>query len=147
MDQEIPTHVLIAEDDDDDYYVFSLAIAETSFTVLLSRAIDGEVLLKLLEEKIPDILFLDLLMPCKDGRECLREIRANRKYDKIPIIIYTSLSDLVNIEYCFREGSNLYAIKPNTVGELKAILERILTINWKKTLYFPQRSEFVLKAG
>jgi CheY-like chemotaxis protein len=145
--KEHPTHVMIAEDDDDDYFIFSVALEETSFTVMLSRAKDGEVLFRLLEEKLPDILFLDLLMPCKGGRECLKEIRSNRRYDKIPIIVYSSLSDLANIDYCFREGSNLYAIKPDSIGALKVILERILTIDWSKTLYFPQRAEFVLKVG
>jgi len=105
---ETPTHVLIAEDDDDDYLIFSVAIEEISYSVLLTRAVNGEVLLNMLERNLPDILFLDLLMPCKDGKECLREIRSNRKFDNVPVIIYSSLSDIVNVDYCFREGSNLY---------------------------------------
>jgi CheY-like chemotaxis protein len=146
LNQDTPTNVLIAEDDDDDYLIFSIAIAETSLTLLLKRAENGEILLKLLDEQIPDILFLDLLMPCTDGRQCLREIRANKKYDTVPIIVYSSLTDLQNIEYCYREGSNLYVIKPNSIGDLKSALERIFSIDWKKKLYFPQKSEFVINA-
>jgi len=138
------THVLLAEDDDDDYYIFSLAIEQIPVTVLLTRAENGELLLKLLDEKTPDILFLDLYMPCKDGHQCLREIRANKKYDSLPIIIYSSLSDLRNIEFAYRQGSNLYAIKPSSFQELKAVLEKILTIDWKKMLYFPPLTDFVL---
>lgn len=138
------THILLAEDDDEDYLVFSLAIDELSFAVVLTRAENGEVLLKLLDEKHPDILFLDILMPCKDGRQCLREIRSNRKFDSLPIIVYTSLTDLKEIEFCYREGSNLYAIKPSSLQELKTILSRILSIDWKKLLYFPPKSEFVI---
>ena len=139
-----PTHVLLAEDDNDDYYIFSLAIEQIPFTVLLTRAENGELLMKLLDEKTPDILFLDMLMPCKDGHQCLKEIRSNKKYDSLPIIVYSSLKDLKNIELCYREGSNLYAIKPNSFEELKTVLERILSIDWKKVLYFPKRSDFVL---
>jgi CheY-like chemotaxis protein len=139
-----PAHVLMAEDDDEDYLIFSLAVTDLSFTVLLTRAENGELLFKLLDEKIPDILFLDLLMPCKDGRQCLKEIRANKKYDALPIIVYSSLSDLRDIEFCYREGSNLYAIKPTTITELKSILEKIFSIDWKKLLYFPSRTDFVL---
>lgn len=146
LNQDIPTNVLVAEDDDDDFLIFSIAIAETSFTVVLKRAENGEILLKLLNENIPDILFLDLLMPCQDGKQCLKEIRANKKYDSLPIIVYSSLSDLENTEYCYREGSNLYVIKPNSIGDLKDILERILSIDWKKTMYFPQKSQFVINA-
>ena len=141
-----PTHVLLAEDDDDDYYVFSVAIADVPFKVLLTRAEDGEKLLKLLAEKTPDILFLDLMMPCKNGHECLKEIRADKKYDELPIIIYSSLSDLKNIEMCYRAGSNLYMIKPSSFEEIKNAVERILSIDWRKVLYFPTLSQFVLKS-
>jgi CheY-like chemotaxis protein len=139
-----PTRVLMAEDDDEDYLVFSLAVQELSFRVILTRAEDGELLFKLLEQKPPDILFLDLLMPCKDGRQCLKEIRANREYDTLPIVVYSSLHDLRNIEFCYREGSNLYAIKPGTLSELKTVLEKVFAVDWKKMLYFPPLSEFVL---
>lgn len=144
LSNQYPTHVLLAEDDDEDYLIFSLAIEELSFKVILSRAENGNILLKLLDEKNPDIVFLDLLMPSRDGRQCLREIRANKKYDSVPIIVYSSLSDLQNIEFCYREGSNLYAIKPHTITELKTMLEKIFSIDWKKVLYFPPRSGFVL---
>lgn len=142
--KEQATNILLAEDDDDDYYVFSLAAEEISYAVILRRAENGEMLMKLLDEKVPDILFLDLLMPCQDGRQCLRTIRSNQKYDDLPVIIYSSLNDLVNIEYCYREGSNLFVIKPTTITELKDMLERILSIDWKKTLYYPTKAKFVL---
>lgn len=141
-----PTYVLLAEDDDDDYLIFSLAVNELSVKVALKRAENGDILLKLLQENHPDLLFLDLLMPCKDGHQCIREIRANKAYDAIPIIVYTSLQDLRNIEFCYRAGSNLYAIKPSSFTDLKDILERILAINWKNMLYYPPLSQFVLKA-
>ena len=139
-----PTHVLLAEDDNEDYFVFSLAVQELSFRVVLTRAENGEILLKMLDDKHPDILFLDLLMPCKDGKQCLKEIRANRKYDTLPIVVYSSLHDLRSIEFCYREGSNLYALKPGSLTELKNVLEKIFAIDWKKMLYFPTLAEFVL---
>lgn len=142
--KEQNTNILLAEDDDDDYYVFSLAVEEIPYTVILSRAENGEILMKLLDEKVPDILFLDLLMPCQDGRQCLRAIRSNQKFDHLPVIIYSSLSDLVSVEYCYREGSNLFVIKPTTIAELKDLLEKILSIDWKKTLYYPTKTKFVL---
>lgn len=146
LNTNTPVNILVAEDDDDDYLIFSIAIKETSFTYLLKRAENGEILLKCLNDELPDILFLDLLMPCMDGKQCLKEIRANKKYDSLPIIVYSSLNDLNSVEYCYREGSNLYVIKPNSINDLKSILERILAIDWKKTMYFPQKSQFVVNA-
>lgn len=146
LNSNAPVNILVAEDDDDDYLIFSIAIKETSFTYVLKRAENGEILLKCLNDELPDILFLDLLMPCTDGKQCLKEIRANKKYDSLPIIVYSSLNDLNSVEYCYREGSNLYVIKPNSISDLKSILERILTIDWKRTMYFPQKSQFVVNA-
>jgi DNA-binding NtrC family response regulator len=139
-----PTNVLIAEDDDDDFFIFSVAISEIAFTVILRRAEDGELLMELLQEQIPDILFLDMLMPCKDGKQCLLEIRSDRRYDSLPVICYTSLEDLETVEYAYRQGSNLFTIKPNSIEDLKEALNRILSIDWKKTMYFPPKSEFII---
>jgi CheY-like chemotaxis protein len=138
------THVLIAEDDDDDYQIFSAAIGELSFEILLSRVEDGKVLIQFLEDAIPDILFLDILMPCKDGRTCIREIRANKRFDELPVITYSSLRDIETTEFFYREGSNLFVIKPSSFKELKEILQNILTIDWKKTMYYPPKAQFVM---
>lgn len=141
-----PTHVLLAEDDDDDFFIFSLAVKELPVRVMLSRAENGDILLKLLDESVPDLLFLDLLMPCKDGRTCIKEIRANAKYDTLPVIVYSSMRDMNNIQFCYREGGNLYVFKPSTLPELKDILERIFTIDWKNVMYYPPLSNFVISA-
>jgi CheY-like chemotaxis protein len=147
MNLEEATHVLIAEDDDDDYYLFSVAATETAYKVLVTRAENGQILLQLLEKEVPHIVFLDLLIPVLDGRHCLKAIRSNKKYDSVPVIVYSSLKDLESVEYCYREGSNLFVVKPDSYGDLKKILERILSIDWKKTMYYPPRSEFVLTAS
>jgi PleD family two-component response regulator len=74
----------------------------------------------------------------------LKAIRANKRYDSVPVIVYTSLKDLESVEYCYREGSNLYVMKPDSFADLKTILERVLAIDWRKTLYYPPRKEFVV---
>lgn len=144
LTQNNSTNVLIAEDDDDDFFIFSVAVSETGFAVLLKRAEDGDLLMKLLQEELPDILFLDLLMPIKDGKQCLLEIRADRRYDRMPIVVYTQLDDLETVEYCYRQGSNLITIKPNSIADLRHALQKVLGIDWKKTMYFPPKSEFVI---
>jgi CheY-like chemotaxis protein len=141
------TYVLLAEDDDDDYLIFSLAVDDiTAVRVELKRAENGDILMRLLDEKHPDLLFLDLLMPCKDGRQCIREIRANSKFDSLPIIVYSSMSDLESIEFCYREGTNLYARKPSSLSDLKSILEKIFSMDWKRMLYYPPMSQFVINS-
>jgi CheY-like chemotaxis protein len=138
------TNVLIAEDDDDDFFIFSLAIKETQIAIALMRVENGEILMKTLNEHIPDILFLDMHMPCKSGKECIREIRADRRYDHLPIIIYSSFSDDDHVDYCFREGANLYTVKPYDLADFTRTLQRILGVDWKRSMYYPPKQDFVV---
>lgn len=142
--QENTKNILIAEDDDDDFAVFAEAVQQLPVTVVLTRAENGEILIKLLSQGNPDMLFLDLNMPCKDGQSCLVEIRSNRKYDDLPIIIYSSRRDFEAIEFCFRKGSNLYVYKPHSYKELIEVLEKIFVIDWSKMMYYPTFSQFVV---
>jgi len=136
--------IVLAETDDNDYMIFSVAVKEQEIAVSLRRAENGIILMQLLGEDVPDILFLDLLLPLKSGKQCIKEIRADERYDELPIIAYTALQDLESIEFCYREGANLYVLKPKNADTLVSVLRRILSIDWKKTLYFPQRSQFVI---
>jgi CheY-like chemotaxis protein len=136
--------ILLAEDDD--CLIFTLAVEDSSIAVTLTRAKNGDQVMEQLGQEIPDILFLDLEMPCKNGKQCLKEIRANPKYDELPIIIFSSFTAASDIDFCFREGANLYIIKPDSVADLTQMLKRILVIDWKKHLYFPPRAGFLLTA-
>lgn len=136
--------LLIAEDDTDDFELIKDAIEECNLSVTIERAENGDILIKILDDRIPDLLFLDILLPCKDGRQCLKEIRSNRKYDLLPIIIYSSSNAWAEVEFCFREGANLYVIKPTSFDELKLMLEKILKIDWKKSLYYPPLPDFLV---
>lgn len=81
-------HLLLADDDDDDRTLFKETIVEIGVNIELSTVKDGFQLMHALSEAewLPDVIFLDLNMPYKSGKECLTEIRANDKLKHIPII-------------------------------------------------------------
>ena len=137
-------NVVMAEDDNEDFELFSEVLAGLPLEILLRRAENGEVLMKILHEDIPDILFIDIVMPCLDGKECLHEIRAHKKFDNLPIIVYTSMRDVETVEFCYRKGTNLFVLKPHSFKELVDIIEKIFSMNWKKVRYYPQLSNFIL---
>jgi CheY-like chemotaxis protein len=138
------THVLLAEDDQDDVLIFQLAINKLPFAILLTHAENGDQLIARLEEILPDIIFLDINMPCRSGKECIKEIRSQKKFDAVPVIMYTAHRHEDYIEETFREGANFYLIKSNSVDELADRLKYILSINWKQFMYYPTRNSFVL---
>lgn len=139
-----PEHVLLAEDDEDDYLIFSLALQETQLAAVLARVKNGDELMASLEVSLPDILFLDLRMPCKDGRQCLKEIRANPRFDQLPVIIHSSFTDRASIDYCFEQGGTRYTVKPDTVQELARILRTILFDDWRRGITKADRTGFVI---
>ncbi|WP_336515081.1 response regulator [Pollutibacter soli] len=137
-----PTHLLLADDDNDDYEIFKVVVNDIPVATILSRVEDGEKLMEFLKNEVPDILFLDIGMPCKDGRTCIKQLRADSRYDFLPIIVYTSFVQKNEIEYFFRQGANLYLEKPIFYEDLKQLLEEILATNWKHEISYPPMDSF-----
>ena len=78
---------LLADDDTDDRYFFGKALKELSIPSTLTTVEDGEKLMDYLSEnskQLPDVLFLDLNMPCKNGAECLTEIKNDQQLKHLP---------------------------------------------------------------
>lgn len=142
LDQE--KDILLAEDDNDDVVIFEMALKEAGIPYYLRHAENGDVLFVLLKEKQPYILFLDIHMPCKDGLSCITEIRKNRDYDNLPVVMYTSEFSNKIVEQSFRSGANLYITKTNTLSELTAKLKKVFSIDWNDYLHYPPQNQFML---
>lgn len=139
------THILFSDDDTDDALLFTQAADLLTSPILLSFAEDGEQLMRYLEkEMLPDMIFLDLNMPVKNGIECLKEIRNDKKLDWLPIIVYTTSDSPADIEACFELRANLYVVKPTSFENIIKTLKKILVIDFKKQS-FPARENFLLE--
>ena len=136
--------IILAEDDTDDLLFFEMAIKETGVPVALRHAKDGTVLFILLEEHIPELLFLDINMPCKDGVSCIREIRQSKEYDHLPVIMYTSNLFKKTIEDCYRNGANFYLAKPDTLSQLSEKLKKVFSLDWPEAMPFPAMDQFLI---
>jgi CheY-like chemotaxis protein len=138
-------YVLLADDDSDDRDFFVEAVEESGLPVKIETAEDGEALLKLLKNsgKLPDIIFLDLNMPNKNGRECLGEIRKTQEYLNIPVVIYSTSSSSNDIDDTFKKGANLYVSKPSSFNELKTLAKTVLNLDWNVYKPNSNRKNFV----
>jgi CheY-like chemotaxis protein len=141
-----PFHVLLADDDHDDRKFFADALGKLNVPFKLSdfRACE-ELLSHINEETTADIIFLDLNMPYLNGHECLQEIRKNKKYDAIPVAIYTTSSNRKDIDTTYDEGANIYVIKPNRFDEIVYLLQDIFSSDLKRYIHTKSREKFVLK--
>ena len=121
-----PSRILLADDDADDRELFEEALSDVLPNAVLTTAQDGEELMFILKNyHKPDLLFLDLNMPRKNGKECLHEIARHPELKKIPIIIYSTSVNPVDIEETFSLGAILFFRKPNSYEELKRNVSEI----------------------
>src|SRR6476620_9213929 len=99
--------IVLADDDEDDRFVFKDVIHEVDEKVKVEIVSDGLQLMSLLKHFAPDLLFLDLEMPYKNGLECLVEIRANPLLEQLPVIVFSSTTRPANIQTAYEMGAHL----------------------------------------
>lgn len=114
--------ILVADDDLEDCEMLKEAVSESKLLNKLSFVHDGEDLLDYLRQTgkfqdkkqfpTPGFIFLDLNMPKKDGREALKEIKANSKLRKIPIVVLTTSQAEEDIFRSYDLGVNSFITKP-----------------------------------
>lgn len=133
--------VILTEDDADDVLIFALALEQAKLTINFRHALNGEMLFSLLEDGLPDMIFLDIQMPGKNGINSLLEIRSNPVYKEIPVIIYTSFMAGYFIESAYQAGANLFLYKGQSLADMAKQLKGIFTRNWKKNILEPGYSQ------
>jgi len=138
--------VLMAEDDSDDRLLVKDAMAECRWEGDLRFVENGEELLDYLMRRgkysqaadapRPGLILLDLNMPRKDGREALREIKADGELRRIPVVVFTTSKAGTDIGSMYELGANSFISKPIQFDALVRVM-RILGQYWFKTVELP----------
>lgn len=131
--------ILLAEDDLEHCFFFKRALHQVVPDIKFSEVHDGDVLMSLLENFVPDLLFLDLNMPCKNGIECIKEIREDKAYDELPIVVFTISAQANAIQAAYGFGANLYFVKPANFSLLTGSLQKILLMDWSDPVAITER--------
>jgi CheY-like chemotaxis protein len=126
-------NVLLAEDDEDDVHLFKTVLAELNQDILVTVTTDGNLLMAFLKQAstLPEMIFLDLNMPYKNGFECLSEIRGNEKWNRIKIFVLSTSTQPQHIEDSYKGGADLYLAKPTSYTQFKNMIEKCLVNNWE----------------
>jgi DNA-binding response OmpR family regulator len=139
--------IFLAEDDEDDFILFQDAISEHKETITLYWLKDGEELMIALKRKnpeMPDMLFLDINMPRKNGFECLTEIRQDKNLAHLPVIIFSTSNDNALVTWMYNAGANCYLCKPTDFRKLKQNIETALSMDWKTHHPYTPIEDFIL---
>lgn len=122
--------IFFVDDDEDDRTLLSDALKNVKGGPKIETFNSCAHLFSMLAHLKPDILFLDLDMPFKNGLECIVDIKSNPKTDDLPIVVFSSTSKLNNIQAAYELGAHLFVIKPALYTELLDSLNRLLLLDW-----------------
>ena len=140
-------YVILAEDDEDDCILFKEAFLEVGMNLRLVTVNDGIELIQYLSEVtplLPQLLFLDLNMPKKNGFASLQELKEDERLKDIPVIIYSTSSSPDDVEKCLRLKAHLYVTKPNSFSNLKKVINKVLVTDFINHLVEDQKENFLI---
>ncbi|HEX6226782.1 MAG TPA: tetratricopeptide repeat protein [Chryseolinea sp.] len=127
--------VLVVEDNADlRKYIRTQIFHE--FNVLVAP--DGQTGLRLAQEKIPDLIITDIMMPEMDGVTMTKYIREDERTSHIPIILLTARDDDATKLKGFETGAEQYLVKPFEINELLARIKSLLSFNERLKRKFSQ---------
>jgi CheY-like chemotaxis protein len=141
-------NLLLCDDDFDDCYFFKEALEALSIPILFKEVHNGEQLMQRLTNqtlKLPDVLFLDLNMPRKNGFECLLEIKLNKTLKQLPVIVFSTALEQEGVNQLFKNGAQHFIRKPPEFSKLQKVIQRAITLIMRENILQPLRETFVIE--
>ena len=139
-----PIIILRADDDADDRMLATEALEESRVLNELHFVEDGEELIEFLKQRgkyadapRPGLILLDLNMPRKDGREALKEIKADSELRRIPVVVMTTSKAEEDIFRSYDLGASSFITKPVTFDRLVELM-RTLGQYWVEFVELPE---------
>jgi CheY-like chemotaxis protein len=144
--------IILTEDNADDIDFFNEAIREIEIPIEILSCRNGAELMTILAKQAlppltPNVIFLDLRMPKKNGFECLKEIRETHEWKELPVVIFATSTDAIEIEKTYKLGANCYIPKPTTHLDLKQLIEAALSLKLWETNHQLPKEQFVLSTA
>jgi DNA-binding response OmpR family regulator len=114
-------NIFMADDDTDDQNFLKAAVHEYSPKIKVDCFNNGMALMEHLQgdnNKLPDIIILDLNMPQKNGKDITKELKADSRLKHIPIIIYSTTKSYDDINAIYELGANTFLSKPQAFKDI-----------------------------
>lgn len=118
--------ILVVDDEPNARSLLRLILVRAGFEVLVAQ--DGYEALKEVQEKIPDAMILDIMMPGIDGFEVCEKLRSNEETANLPIIMLSARADSESVNKGLRVGATKYLTKPVTPEMLTKQVHEVLSI-------------------
>ncbi len=126
--------ILLIDDDEDDRKLFASSVKEVDESIECITIGDCLEALKHLRDEtniVPDYIFLDLRMPGYSGRKCMEEISREPRLRHIPVIIYTTSTDVTDADELKALGAVHFISKPTNPTEIYYMISQVINEQWK----------------
>lgn len=110
--------ILVADDDPALCLLLRETLQDAGYEVLIAN--NGDQLVRMAQDQIPDLILVDLMMPLMDGFEAIRQLRNDTRTAHLPMIILTARSASAEVVTGFDNGADDYIIKPYDIDVLLA---------------------------
>ena len=112
------TRILIADDEQAVRQLLEVVLTSQGYEVLSAH--NGDQVVRMAQERVPDLVLVDLMMPHLDGYEAIRQLRNDTRTAHLPMIILTAKSTPDDVVTGFETGADDYITKPFNIPELLA---------------------------
>lgn len=135
--------IFYADDDLDDLEFFREIVENLDANVDLVTQQNGQEVLHALNNPPPNphLLFLDINMPGMTGFDVLKKVRESENHKDLPIVMFSTSSDISTIRKSRELGASFYVPKSGIFEQLKKSIEHALNINWNS--FVPNEKNFV----
>ena len=117
-------HILVVEDEDSLATLLQYNLQKEGYSVTMAG--DGEEALLLVDEKLPDLIVLDWMLPKLSGIEVCRRLRQRNETRNVPIIMLTARGEETDRIRGLDTGADDYVVKPFSMTELAARIRAVL---------------------
>ena len=145
-DEEKPIDILLAEDSQTDAELTMEALASGKIRNNVYHVWDGEEAMAFLRREgqfadavRPDLVLLDLNMPKLDGRDVLKEMRADDSLKVIPVVVLTTSSQDKDILESYGLSANNYIVKPVDLTQFFSVIQNVQEF-WLKVVKLPPKT-------
>ena len=147
MDTTKCIEILLVEDNEGDIFLTKKAFEKAKILNNITVAKDGEIAVDILlkrgeysDAKTPDIIFLDINLPKKNGSEVLAEIKSHANLRRIPVIVLTSSKADQDIQKIYDLHASSYIVKPIDIKEFYDVISAIEEF-WFNVVTFPDKRD------
>lgn len=129
LETTFDTTVVMVDDDDEDVLMLRTAARRTGHEIRILHLAGGSALLEAVDQStLPErcVVLLDLNMPTMDGFTVLERLRLRPRGELLPVVVYTTTSDQVQVNRAYASGANAFLTKPSSLGETTTVMNAVI---------------------